>query len=85
MMIPIRLAGVYRGVRGTEDALQVPGIEDVVITAKEGQPLARLPEAASYLGFLFARSSSADAVETALRRAHSCLDFEVSMALPVVE
>ena len=33
------------------------GIEDVVITAKEGQMLVPLPEGASYLGFIFARGA----------------------------
>ena len=85
MMIPIPRAGVYRGVSGAEDALRVPGIEDVIVTAKEGQTLVPLPEAASYLGFVFARAASAAAVEDGLRRACECLRFEVSTALPVVE
>ena len=45
-----------------------PGIEDVIITAKQGQKLVPLPEGASYLGFIFARGESPDAVEQALRR-----------------
>ncbi len=56
MMIPIPRAGVYSGVGGLERARQVPGIEDVVITAKEGQTMLPLPEGASYMGFIFARA-----------------------------
>jgi len=43
MMIPIPQAGVYQGVEGLEEARSVPGITDVVITAKEGQLLEPLP------------------------------------------
>ena len=53
MMIPIPHAGVYQGVEGLEDARRVPGIEDIVITAKEGQELLPLPEGSSYLGLSF--------------------------------
>jgi biotin carboxylase len=84
MMIPIPRAGVYSGVEGLDCARRIPGIEDVLITAKEGQTLAPLPEGASYLGFLFARGASPKAVEQALRNAHGGLEFRVSTALRVV-
>jgi biotin carboxylase len=84
MMIPIPGAGVYTGVEGVEAARTVDGIEDVVITAKEGQTLVPLPEGASYLGFIFARGVSADAVTLTLRESHSRLKFQLSKALPVV-
>jgi biotin carboxylase len=84
MMIPIPAAGIYAGVSGVDDARAVDGIEDVVITAKEGQKLLPLPEGASYLGFTFARGESPEIVERALREAHSRLAFEVLPALPVL-
>ncbi len=84
MMIPIPRAGVYWGTRGLDDARAVDGIEDVVITAKEGQMMLLLPEGASYLGFIFARADSAESAEAALRRSHACLHFELATALPVV-
>jgi biotin carboxylase len=84
MMIPIPAGGVYAGASGIEDARAVPGIEDVTITAKEGQKLVPLPEGASYLGFIFARGHSANAVDSALREAHSRLAFEILPALPVL-
>jgi biotin carboxylase len=84
MMIPIPGGGVYVGASGVEDARAVPGIEDVTITAKEGQKLVPLPEGASYLGFIFARGKSADAVERTLREAHSQLAFEILPSLPVL-
>ena len=84
MMIPIPAEGIYSGVEGVEKARQTADIESVEITAKEGQYLAPLPEGQSYLGFLFSRASSQDRVENALRRAHSCLRFRITKALPVV-
>jgi hypothetical protein len=84
MMIPIPGAGVYAGVEGVDAARTLDGIEDVVITAKEGQTLVPLPEGSSYLGFIFARGFSADAVTLTLREAHSRLKFNLSKALPVV-
>lgn len=85
MMIPIPHAGVYRGVRGLEDAQRVPGVEDIVITAKEGQEMLPLPEGSAYLGFLFFRGASADTVEKGLREAHQCLEFILPAVLTVVK
>ncbi len=84
MMIPIPRAGVYSGVSGTEGARSLPGIEDVIITAKEGQKLVPLPEGASYLGFIFSRGENVDAAEAALRAAHAELSFSITGELPVL-
>ena len=75
MMIPIPRAGRLGEVRGREDALRVPGIEDVAITAHAGQELVPLPEGYQYLGFIFARAATPAAVTQALRDAHARLDF----------
>ncbi len=85
MMIPIPAAGVYSGVLGLDEARAVPGIEDVAVTAKEGQLLVPLPEAASYLGFIFARASTPALAEQALREAHARLRFQLTPALAVVK
>ena len=45
------------------------------MTAKEDQLLVPLPEGASYLGFIFARGETRDAVERSLRMAHARLAF----------
>jgi hypothetical protein len=84
MMIPIPREGIYVDVEGLDSARSLPGIEDVMITAKQGQKLVPLPEGASYLGFIFARGKTAAAVEHALRAAHRQLRFEIATALPVV-
>jgi len=77
MMLPIPRAGVLRQVRGQEAAAAVPGIEELILTAHEGQQIVPLPEGAPYLGFLFARAASPEAVESALREAHRRLEFEI--------
>ena len=84
MMIPIPKEGIFEGVAGTEDAAAVPGITEVIITAKQGQRMQPLPEGSSYLGFLFARGDSPELVEGALRAAHERLGIELAMVLPVV-
>jgi biotin carboxylase len=82
MMIPIpRRGGIYQGVEGVERALAVADIEDVTITAADGQLLVPLPEGSSYLGFIFARGDTAEAVELALRRSHAELGFRIATAL----
>lgn len=83
MMIPIPGAGVYRRVEGLERARQVLHVWDIRITAKPDQTLVPLPEGASYLGFIFARADTSDAVERALRTAHAALTFVVDRALPL--
>jgi formate-dependent phosphoribosylglycinamide formyltransferase (GAR transformylase) len=84
MMIPIPREGIYVAVDGLDEARSTPGLEDIIITAKQGQKLVPLPEGNSYLGFIFARANSPDAVEKALRASHSRLRFEIATALPVV-
>ncbi len=85
MMIPIPRAGIYIGVSGVEQARAVPGIEDLIISAKPGQAMLPLPEGASYLGFIFARAGTPDSAVAALRAAHALLNFEFAAALPVVK
>lgn len=85
MMIPIPNAGVYRGVQGVAEARQVHGLEDIVITAKEGQEMLPLPEGSTYLGFLFFRGPSDDLVLYGLREVHQRLKFQLSPVLPVLK
>jgi biotin carboxylase len=81
MMIPIPRDGLYRSAGGVERAAAVRGIEQVVLTAKEGQRLVPLPEGATYLGFIFARAESPEEVEAALRQSHAELRFEIATVL----
>jgi biotin carboxylase len=78
MMIPIPRGGVLEEVLGVEAARQVPGIEDVTITIPVGQEVVPLPEGSRYLGFIFARGDTPEAVEAALREAHRRLAFRIT-------
>jgi hypothetical protein len=84
MMVPIPRSGIYEGVEGVEEASRTPGVKDIVITAKPGQRLVTLPEGSSYLGFIFARGTSPQGVEEALRHAHEKLHFAISPTLAVM-
>jgi biotin carboxylase len=77
MMIPIPRAGRLREVRGLEEAEAVPGIDEIAITAHQGQELVPLPEGWQYLGFIFGRGGTPVEVELALRQAHARLSFEI--------
>jgi len=83
MMIPIPRRGHLRRVEGEERARAVPLVEDVRITARQDQLLEPLPEAGSYLGFIFARGISPAAATLALRDAHACLSFVIDAPIGV--
>jgi len=78
MMIPIPEAGLLRGVDGIDAAGDVPGVEGVEITAKINYSISPLPEGDSYLGFIFARGSRPEEVESTLRDAHARLVFDIA-------
>jgi hypothetical protein len=84
MMIPIERTGVFEGVEGINIALETPGVEEIEITAKVGQTMECLPEGSSYLGFIFARGGTPEAVEQSLRGAHAQLHFQINAKLPVM-
>ena len=75
MMIPVPKAGILGEVRGKTAAHCVEGIVEVNITIPIGGEVVPLPEGARYLGFIFARAETPEAVETALREAHRRLEF----------
>ena len=53
------------------------GIEDVEISIPLTQQVAPLPEGHRYLGFIFAKGDTPQAVETALRESHGKLTFQI--------
>ncbi|MDA1000929.1 MAG: phosphoribosylglycinamide synthetase, partial [bacterium] len=77
MMIPIPGAGILRGVEGEAEALSTPGIEGIEITIHPGGRVVPLPEGNRYLGFIFAKRNTPGEVESALRRAHEKLRFNL--------
>ena len=83
MMIPIGQRGMFKGVSGDEEARRVPGVSDVTITAKPGQLLEPLPEAGSYLGFIFSRGVTPDDAEASVREAHRKLHFTIARDVAV--
>jgi biotin carboxylase len=80
MMIPIPQAGTLRQVLGQEEAKRVPGVEDLRLTIPIGQEVVPVPEGSKYLGFIFARGETPEAVEVALRQAHRRLTFIITPA-----
>ncbi len=78
LMIPIPKAGILRRVEGAISAMQVPYIEDLEISLREGYRLVPLPEGNRYLGFIFARAPTPEQAEDALRTAHACLNVVVA-------
>ncbi len=84
MMLPIPRAGFLKHVTSLDAALSVPGIEDVVITAKPHEKLQPFPEGASYPGFIFARGETPQAVEQALREAHRRLHLVITPSLDLL-
>jgi hypothetical protein len=77
MMIPIPQSGTLVDVAGQEHARRVPGIGGLEITIAHGRPVIALPEGDRYLGFLFARGPTAQAVEASLREAHAHLRITI--------
>jgi hypothetical protein len=84
MMIPIPAAGMLKAVSGVEEAMTVPLITGVEITAKLHHLLVPLPEGTSYLGFIFARGNTPAEVEAAIRHAHTLLHFDIRREIPVL-
>jgi len=81
MMIPVPRSGVLRSVEGLEQARAVAGVEAVTIAAQPGEAIRKLPEGASYLGFIFAHGATPEVVEQTLRRAHGQLSFDLKPLL----
>jgi biotin carboxylase len=77
MMLPIRSAGILDRVSGQDQARAVDGVVGLEISIPLGREVVPLPDGDRYLGFIFARGETADAVETALRQAESHLDVEL--------
>jgi len=80
MMIPIPAAGTLTHVAGIEMARAVAAIEDVTISIPLGGAVVPVPEGNRYLGFIFARADTQEAVTTALREAHRALEFTIEPA-----
>lgn len=69
LMLQAPRAGTFVEVRGVEKARATPAVDEIDIVAYSGQTLEPLPEGSLYVGFVFARAETPEAVETALRHA----------------
>jgi len=78
LMIPVPSQGILKRVEGLLEANKVEFIEDINIQLRDGYELIPLPDGNSYLGFVFAKAPSFSQVETALRKAYSCLNVVVA-------
>ena len=85
MMIPIPMRGIYQGVRNLDLAGKLPGIADIQITAEIGHIVIPPPEGASYLGFIFASAANPQGVESVIRSAHRCLQFDIQPEFQMIE
>jgi biotin carboxylase len=74
MMLQAPATGRFESIEGVEDARCVEGIDEIIVSATPGRELAPLPEGFLYLGFLFARASTPQEVERALREAIGRID-----------
>jgi hypothetical protein len=83
MMIPVPSSGILERVEGEETARAIPGITELIITARLHDYIEAWPEGSSYLGFLFAKAETPEGVEKALRCAHAELRFTLTPRLPV--
>jgi hypothetical protein len=83
MMIPVPRSGILESVQGQESTRAIPGITELLITARLHDYIEAWPEGASYLGFLFAVAETPREVERTLRAAHAKLRFTMTPRLPV--
>jgi|SRR5271154_2015888 len=83
MMIPVPRSGILEKVEGEELALATPGVTELIISARLHDYIAAWPEGSSYLGFLFAKGKTSEAVEATIREAHRKLNFTITPRLPV--
>ncbi len=78
LMLPATDTGQIVEVRGIDAARTMEGVTDVVISVGAGQDVVALPAGDRYLGFVFARADTADAVEAALRAAWAAIEIEIT-------
>ena len=73
----LALFGQDKLVEGLEAARAVPAVEEIVMSVAMGTPVEPLPEGDRYLGFIFARDRTPDAVERGLRTAFNALSVTI--------
>lgn len=77
MMLPIPGEGRLLSVSGVSRAQNVPGVQDVIVTADPGDLIIPFPEQNCYVGFLTAKADTSEAVEEALTEAASAIEMDL--------
>lgn len=78
MMIPVPEPGILDRVEGLTAAESIPGVTGIEITISTGSEVSPAPEGDRYLGFIFARAATREAVIDALHAAHDELTVVVT-------
>jgi len=78
LMLPIPTEGTLVAVNGQDAARSVFGIQGLEITIPLGRRVRPLPDGDRYLGFMFARGPSPEAVESTLRDAFDRLEIVIN-------
>jgi biotin carboxylase len=78
LMIPIPQSGTLSSIDGIEEVRELADITGIDITINVGSEILAPPDGDRYLGFVFARAATPDAVETALRKAMTKIDVSVT-------
>jgi biotin carboxylase len=77
LMIPIPGSGVLESVEGEAETRAIPGITGIDLTIRPGSDVLAPPEGDAYVGFVFAREKTAEAVERALRMANETMEIVI--------
>jgi len=77
LMIPIPEEGRFVEIRNTEAVRQLPYVTGMDITVRPGRHLEPPPEGDRYLGFVYARATTPEDVESSLRQAEALLEVVI--------
>ena len=77
LMIPTPKSGTLKRVEGLDSVRDLEGITGVDVTIPIGGRVLAPPEGDRYLGFVYARAETPEAVETALRNAQSNIEVQL--------
>ncbi len=79
LMIPAPGSGMLVSVEGEAETRSIPGITGMDFTISPGKQVIAPPEGERYIGFVYARDESPEAVETALRKAEEKLEVQLEV------
>lgn len=77
LMIPTPDHGILKSVTGEKETRAIPGITGMDLTIRPGEEVIPPPEGDRYLGFVYARATTPEEVENALRQAMSKLQVQL--------